>query len=257
MNNNNNFFDNFALQRKMYFNVCRITNYGEYYFSTLIKDSDWNYFIPYTKEALLDNLDSIEKEFKKNNRTISFAIPSYIDDNEKILKALKQKGCLFGNKEQWLECSKKPNKKEMKYTVVKTEAELDLFKYILIRTYSSSTSKIQPYGNLNEEYLKKIENLKINQNQTNLIYFFNNSPVSACTICFDGDLSAIYNVAILPKYQDTDLGYNAVLGAIKECFKSKCNKILIQVPRGSFFNEWLLKNGFIDLFYLTFCAKKK
>ena len=255
MNKMNDFFENFILQRKMYFNICKITNYGEYYFSSIIKTEDWNYFVPYGKQELLKNIEHVNDCMQKNNRKTCIAVPTSIQDFNQIVDYLNKENYKKLGTEQWLIADKHTKIPKLNYKIVSNEDDLNLFKYILISTYSNLPSNVQSYANLPKEYLDVIENLVLKSDEKNIILFKDGNPISACTLCIDEEICGIYNLAVLPKYQDTEYGYNVLFAALKEYKKLSAQRLFIQTPEDSLLHLWLKKNNYKESLKLHFYAK--
>lgn len=250
-------FEHFSIQRNMYFNTCKFTNYGSYYFSTVIEDDcNWNYFIPLDYNNFINNINSIREIFNKFNRKFCTGISNKFEDYDKYITYFDNNNFNFEFSENWLIYNKKEDKK-VNYKIVETEEDYNLFKYILLKTYTNPPSDIQPWGNISTKYLDAFEKRRTFQNNVKNIIFYSEDkkPISACSVCFEDEIWAIYNFAVLPKYQNSKEGYSAILGAIDIFNKENGKDLFIQVPIDTKFEKWLKLNGFDYL--MTFKAYSK
>lgn len=240
---NNKFFNQFLLQREMYFSSCYINKLGNFYFSQL-EDPIWNFFVP-SNNDFINRIDDIENVFTEEGK-----LPCIVVESNKISTIPSYIPFYY---ETWYK-HQGLKQYETKYSCSIND-NIEEVKSVMFATFSSNNKGIQPWGDLNEKYFEIINDKLHNNNIINFSLYIDNEIASVCSVYKELDYYNIFNLAIAPKYQNDTRSLEIFKHVANYFLKHNGNELYIQLEKDSKITELIKEMDYIESLNVTYFKK--
>ena len=238
----------FNVQKGMYFDRMEQINDCSLYLSEIISDGYWNYcFVP-EYVNFTAHLESILEAFHAAERNPCL----YFSEDKKVSSAsesLIEHGFTPLFEESFMTYSIKKSVDVKPSSVVAKQVKDDVsqhdFLEVFGRAYGGEKTLEQPYGELDETYVKALSRSFKNQNQFfHYVCYEGQFPVSIASLCFVDGKGGLYNVGTLPAHRGKGYGTIATKACVDKWLELDGETMFLQTETGSAVEKWYQKMGF-------------
>ena len=238
----------FNVQKGMYFDRKISVDSCSIYLSDIIEDGFWNYaFVP-SGVDLSEKLELISNQFTSSNR-IPCIYTADSGTQQKTADLLTKAGYVPLSEESFmtytLNSSIKTKPTSLTVKCVTDEKTRVDFEDVFTSAYGGDKTPEQPYGELDESYIRALrQSFSNKQKFYHFVCYDNKIPVSIATLCFLDGKGGLYNVVTVPSYRSKGCGTVATKACIDKWIELKGDTLFLQTETGSFVEKWYYKLGF-------------